>query len=258
MDGDHPAEHTEREDTWRRGGPAPDLSPGRPALELQDVSKTYRRGPISVPALRGVTLTVMPNRLVAIVGPSGSGKSTLLNLLGALDAPTGGRLLCDGRDIAGFSEAERTRFRAGNLGFVFQFFNLLPGLTAVQNIELAGAIAGARRRDASARAEELLGLVGLSKKADSPARQLSGGEMQRVAIARALVGNPRLILADEPTGNLDRHNAEEILKLLREHVVEGRSVIVVTHDQELARHYADEVVSLLDGRVVDTATYEQR
>ncbi len=223
--------------------------PQAPVLALEDVSKTYTRGRISVEALRGVTMTVEPNRLVAIVGPSGSGKSTLLNLLGALDVPTGGRLLFDGRDIVALSERERTRFRAGNVGFIFQFFNLLPGLTSVQNVELAGAIAGMKGRDLRASARTLLELVCLTEQADTQARDLSGGQMQRVAIARALINDPRLILADEPTGNLDRHNAEEILKLLRERAVDGRAVIVVTHDQSLAVRYADEVISLLDGRV---------
>ncbi|MEX0745834.1 MAG: ABC transporter ATP-binding protein [Phycisphaeraceae bacterium] len=220
-----------------------------PVLALQDVSKTYTRGRIIVEALCGVTMTVEPNRLVAIVGPSGSGKSTLLNLLGALDVPTGGRLLFDGRDIAALSEKERTRFRAGNVGFIFQFFNLLPGLTSIQNVELAGAIAGMGAKGLRASARALLDLVGLEEQADMLARDLSGGQMQRVAVARALINDPRLILADEPTGNLDRHNAEEILKLLRERAVDGRAVIVVTHDQSLAVRYADEVISLLDGRV---------
>jgi putative ABC transport system ATP-binding protein len=196
-------------------------------------------------------LEIRPGKLVAIVGPSGSGKSTLLNLIGALDVPSAGRLLFDGREIGGLSARERTRFRAANLGFIFQFFNLLPGLSARQNVELAAAIAAQDRETARSRAGELLELVGLGEKAEAPARNLSGGQMQRVAIARALVNEPRLILADEPTGNLDQRNAHAILELLRQQTAGERSVVLVTHDHDLAERYADEVVSLVDGRIAD-------
>jgi putative ABC transport system ATP-binding protein len=223
-----------------------------PVLQLDDVGKTYARDGTAVEALRGVTLSVEPNRLVAIVGPSGSGKSTLLNLLGTIDVPTRGGVRFDGRDVTQLGTAARARFRARNVGFVFQFFNLLPGLTAAQNVELAAAIAGGERGRSRIRARELLEQVGLGEQCDAPARRLSGGQMQRVAIARALVNDPRLVLADEPTGNLDRRNAELTLTLLREHAVGDRAVVMVTHDHELAERYADEVVTLVDGQVQGT------
>jgi ABC-type lipoprotein export system ATPase subunit len=219
-------------------------------LELRDVEKSYPQGGETVEVLHGVSLEIDAGRLIAIVGPSGSGKSTLLNLIGTLDAPSAGSLRFDRQEIGRLSQRERSRFRAANLGFVFQFFNLLPGLTARQNVELAAAIGGGEKGVARARAGELLEQVGLGKKAETPARNLSGGQMQRVAIARALVNRPRLILADEPTGNLDRQNAHAILELLRRQTAADRSVVMVTHDHDLAERYADEIVSLVDGRIV--------
>jgi ABC-type lipoprotein export system ATPase subunit len=223
-------------------------------FELQGVRKSFTLGGDSVEVLHGVSFTIDPGKLVAIVGPSGSGKSTLLNLLGTLDSPTAGQVVFDGRDVGGLSAAARARFRAENLGFVFQFFNLLPGLTSRQNVELAAAIAGQDRAKARARAEELLEAVGLGEQVDAPARNLSGGQMQRVAIARALVNGPRLILADEPTGNLDQRNAGQILELLRAQATGDRAVVMVTHDHELAELFADEIVSLVDGQVDEIAT----
>jgi len=218
-------------------------------LELHEIEKSYPQGGEMVEVLHGVSLEIEPGKLVAIVGPSGSGKSTLLNLIGTLDVPSGGSLRFDGREIGGLGQKERTRFRAANLGFIFQFFNLLPGLTARQNVELASAIAGREKHEARARAGELLDRVGLGEKTEVPARNLSGGQMQRVAIARALVNEPKLILADEPTGNLDQRNAHGILELLRQQTAEDRSVVMVTHDHDLADRYADQIVSLVDGRV---------
>ncbi len=220
-------------------------------LELRDICKSFPMGADVAEVLHGVTAEIRPGKLVAIVGPSGSGKSTLLNLIGTLDTPSSGRLLFDGREIGSLSPKDRTRFRAGNLGFIFQFFNLLPGLTARQNVELAAAIAGGDRGATRSRSAELLGRVGLAEKVEAPARKLSGGQMQRVAIARALVNEPRLILADEPTGNLDQRNAHEILELLRQQATGDRAVVLVTHDHELAERYADEIISLIDGRVAD-------
>jgi len=204
-----------------------------------------------VEVLHGVSLVLRPGKLVAIVGPSGSGKSTLLNLIGTLDVPSSGHLLFDGREIGTLSPKERARFRAQNLGFIFQFFNLLPGLSARQNVELAAAIAAQDRGQARLRTGELLERVGLGEKAEAPARNLSGGQMQRVAIARALVNEPKLILADEPTGNLDQQNAHGILELLRQQTADERSVVMVTHDHDLAERYADEIVSLVDGQIDD-------
>jgi putative ABC transport system ATP-binding protein len=218
-------------------------------LELREVDKSYPLGGEMVEVLHGVSLEIRPGRLVAIVGPSGSGKSTLLNLIGTLDTPSSGRLLFDGREIGRLSAAARADFRATNLGFVFQFFNLLPGLTARQNVELAAAIAGRDRRTSRRRAGALLEQVGLGERVDAPARNLSGGQMQRVAIARALINQPRLILADEPTGNLDQRNAAQILELLRAQATGERAVAIVTHDHELAERFADEIVSLVDGRI---------
>jgi len=220
-------------------------------LELREIDKSYPQGGEMVEVLHGVSLEIGPGKLVAIVGPSGSGKSTLLNLIGTLDVPSGGSLRFDGREIGSLGQKERARFRAANLGFIFQFFNLLPGLSARQNVELAAAIAETERSRARARAGELLERVGLGERADAPARNLSGGQMQRVAIARALVNEPRLILADEPTGNLDQQNAHAILELLRQQADEQRSVAMVTHDHDLAERYADQIISLVDGRVAD-------
>ncbi len=220
-------------------------------LELREVSKSFPLGGEMVEVLHAVSLEIRPGKLVAIVGPSGSGKSTLLNLIGTLDVPSAGRLLFDGREIGNLSPKERARFRAQNLGFIFQFFNLLPGLSARQNVELAAAIAAQDRGRARRRTGELLERVGLGEKAEAPARNLSGGQMQRVAIARALVNEPKLILADEPTGNLDQQNAHSILELLRQQTADERSVVMVTHDHELAERYADEIVSLVDGQIAE-------
>ncbi len=218
-------------------------------LELSQVSKSYPIGGDLVEVLHDVSLEIRPGRLVAIVGPSGSGKSTLLNLIGTLDTPSSGSLRFDGRDVGSLSPRARADFRAANLGFVFQFFNLLPGLTARQNVELSAAIAGRERGASRNRATELLELVGLGERVDAPARNLSGGQMQRVAIARALVNEPRLVLADEPTGNLDQRNAAQILELLREQATAERAVAIVTHDRELAERFADEIVTIVDGRL---------
>jgi ABC-type lipoprotein export system ATPase subunit len=220
-------------------------------LELRDVHKSFPLGGEMVEVLHGISLQIQPGKLVAIVGPSGSGKSTLLNLIGTLDVPSSGRLLFDGREIGGLSTKERAKFRAQNLGFIFQFFNLLPGLSARQNVELAASIAAQEREQARRRTGELLERVGLGEKAEAPARNLSGGQMQRVAIARALVNEPKLILADEPTGNLDQQNAHGILELLRQQAEDERSVVMVTHDHELAERYADEIVSIVDGEIAD-------
>jgi putative ABC transport system ATP-binding protein len=223
-------------------------------LELRGIGKSFTLGGDPVEVLHGVSFEIRPSKLVAIVGPSGSGKSTLLNLIGTLDSPSVGQVLFDRSDIGGLSAAARARFRAANLGFVFQFFNLLPGLTSCQNVELAAAIAGLDKATARARAEELLERVGLGDRIDAAARNLSGGQMQRVAIARALVNDPRLILADEPTGNLDQRNAGQILELLRAQATGDRAVVMVTHDHELAERFADEIVSLVDGRVAEIST----
>jgi putative ABC transport system ATP-binding protein len=218
-------------------------------LELQDVTKTYAHGPRVVHALQGVSLRVAGGEFVVLRGPSGSGKSTLLQLLGTLDVPTSGRVLVQGRDAGRLSDRQRALWRRDRVGFVFQFFNLLPTLTAVENVTLPLLLAGHPARPAQERARALLERVGVPHRAGHFPEQLSGGEMQRVAIARALVAEPDAVLCDEPTGNLDSAAGQEILALLRSLPVPGRrAVVLVTHDPHAAAH-GDRVVYLRDGRV---------
>jgi ABC-type lipoprotein export system ATPase subunit len=237
-------------------GPSGQASPGAdaPVISLVGVRKTYGVGSAAVEALKGIDFAVWPNRLTAIVGPSGSGKSTLLNLLGGLDTPDTGQIRFGHHDLTAMNEAERTRFRADHIGFVFQFLNLLPGLTCAQNAMLGGVIAGMAPRAAQGRAAELLEIVGLGDKVHSSARELSGGQMQRVAIARALMNDAPLLLADEPTGNLDERNAEEIIALLHDRAVDGRAVVLVTHNNDLADRYGDEVHIVRDGLILNGST----
>ncbi len=218
-------------------------------IELDRVSRTYGAEGAPVTALRDVSLVVEPGTFVSIVGASGSGKSTLLNLVGALDRPTSGRVLVAGRDVGALDDDARTLLRRDALGFVFQFFNLLPTLTAAENVALPAKLAGRVSRDAMARARALLKRVGLGPRADHRPSQLSGGEMQRVAIARALSLDPPVLLADEPTGNLDSATGREILTLLRGTATEGRTLVLVTHDPAVARQ-ADRVVTMADGTIV--------
>ena len=225
------------------GGPPPDVA------VLEEVSKSYALGAETVPALTGVSLALAAGETVALVGRSGSGKTTLLNLLGTLDRPTAGRIRIRGVDVQSLPEEELLRFRRETLGFVFQFFNLFPHLTALENAALPLWLAGRRGPEATARARLLLDQVGLGPKMLRPAGRLSGGEMQRVAIARALAAKPALVLADEPTGNLDRGNAEAVLALLRTLVhEEGAALVVATHSESVAS-IADRRVELLVGRV---------
>lgn len=238
----------------------PGREPGasRPVISLRGVRKIYGEGENAVEALKGVDFDVMPGQMTAIVGPSGSGKSTLLNLLGALDVPSSGQISFEGTDLAAMSAGERTKFRARNIGFIFQFLNLLPGLTCEQNVMLGGIIVGMDPRAARTRAGELLDLVGLSEMRRRPARKLSGGQMQRVAIARALINDPPLLLADEPTGNLDEENAEAITALLRDRAADGRAVVLVTHNDDLADRYADPVMVVRSGTISPRAKAELR
>jgi ABC-type lipoprotein export system ATPase subunit len=220
-------------------------------LEMQGVVKRYRRGDEDVLALAGVDLEVSAGELVALVGPSGSGKSTLLHLAGGLDLPDAGRVLVGGRDLAGLSVTERARARRRDIGFVFQFFHLLPTLTVAENVELPLLLD--RQRGRRARVDELLARVGIDHRAGHLPAELSGGEMQRAAIARALVAKPELLLADEPTGNLDSATGAEVLKLLAEVVAEvSTALVMVTHD-EAAAALADRVLHLRDGRLTDLA-----
>ena len=215
------------------------------AVEAGGLTKVYRQGETDVHALRGVDLTVERGSFVAVMGPSGSGKSTLLHLIGALDTPTSGSLAIGGRSLEGLDDRALTELRRDRIGFVFQFFNLLPTLSAQENVALPALIAGER---APARAAELLRLVGLSDRADHLPSQLSGGEQQRVSIARALLREPDLVLADEPTGNLDTKSGATVLELLRRVADEGQTVVVVTHAPSAAS-LADRVVFLRDGLV---------
>jgi putative ABC transport system ATP-binding protein len=218
-------------------------------MELIEVTKLYQQGRRVVQAVRGVNLRVGAGEFVSIMGPSGSGKSTLMHLMGALDTPTSGRALFDGRDLREMSDRQRSLLRRTRIGFVFQFFNLLPTLTAAENVAMPLLLGGASRRVALPKAEAALERVGLDHRADHFPEEMSGGEMQRVAVARALVTEPEAILCDEPTGNLDSVNAGEILRLLRRLPEVGRrSVIMVTHAPEAAA-VGDRIIHIADGLI---------
>ena len=217
-------------------------------VEAVDLKKTYMLGKVPVEALRGVNLKVETGDFVSILGPSGSGKSTMLNLIGALDKPTSGTLLIDGVDISKLNDNQLADLRR-RIGFVFQFFNLIPRLTAKDNVELSMSIAEVGRAERSKRAVELLETVGLKERVNHKPAELSGGQQQRVAIARALANNPKFLLLDEPTGNIDSKTAGEILTLIKKLNVEhGVSIIMVTHDQHLARE-AKRTVQMFDGQI---------
>lgn len=226
-------------------------------LQLNQLSKVYRNGQIEVPALTGINLTIKAGEMVAIMGPSGSGKSTFMNILGCLDQPTGGSYILNGRETAKLSQREQAVIRNHELGFVFQSFNLLPRLTALENVELpliyAGAPAERRRKDAY----EALVRVGLAHRVHHKPKELSGGQQQRVAIARSLVNQPRLILADEPTGNLDSKSSIEIMALFQELHREGITIILVTHEPDIAE-YAQRVIRFLDGEIVSDEAVQQK
>jgi putative ABC transport system ATP-binding protein len=220
------------------------------ALELRQVSKVYGSGPSEVTALSEVDLAVQRGELVAVMGPSGSGKSTLLTIAGSLEEPSSGQVLIDGVDLASVSRADRATMRRRSIGYVFQDFNLLPGLTAVENVTLPLELDGVRAREARGAALAALEALGVAEGADSYPDELSGGERQRVAIARAIVGERGLLLADEPTGALDSVNGEGVMRLLRAATRRGVAGVVVTHEAQLAS-WADRVVFLRDGHVVD-------
>ena len=216
-------------------------------MQLVDVTKTYQQGRRNVEAVRGVRLDIVPGEFVAIMGPSGSGKSTLMHLLGALDTPTTGQALFDGKDLARMSDGQRSLLRRTRIGFIFQFFNLLPTLRSTENVALPLLLDGKSRGPSIKKAEEALERVGMKHRADHYPEEMSGGEMQRVAIARALVSEPEVVLCDEPTGNLDSVNAREILALLQSLPEVGkRSVVMVTHDLAAGR-IGDRLVHISDG-----------
>jgi len=219
-------------------------------LKLENLSKAYTLGKRSVQALSSVNLQVNKSEFVAIMGPSGSGKTTLLNVLGCLDKPTGGKVLLDGVDIAKMPEKELYKIRRRKIGFVFQTFNLLPYLNARENVELPMECIGNSKSERSRRAKELLQLVNLSGREEHRPQRLSAGEQQRVAIARALANNPAIILADEPTGNLDAKNKREIVNLLASlNINQGTTIIIVTHDGQVAAH-TERVLLLKDGKII--------
>jgi putative ABC transport system ATP-binding protein len=221
-------------------------------LEAHQVKREYRLGAEVVRALDGVTVEIARGEFVAVLGTSGSGKSTLLNLFGGLDRPTAGEIRYAGRSLSPLSAREMARYRLRRVGMIFQSFNLIPSMTAQQNVALALAFAGISRLERASQAERLLARVGLEARAGHRPAELSGGEQQRVAIARAIANAPEVLLADEPTGNLDSARAAEVLALLDEmRRREGRTIILVTHDRELARAYADRTIRLRDGRLVE-------
>jgi putative ABC transport system ATP-binding protein len=222
----------------------------QPAIDVRDVTKTYDLGDVKVAALRGVSFAIMPGEYVAIMGPSGSGKSTLMNTLGCLDRPTTGTYRLDGIDVSTLSDDALAAIRLRKLGFVFQGFNLLARTSAVKNVGLPLFYAGLSTRKRNALAEQRLREVGLGDRFDHKPSELSGGQQQRVAIARALVNDPAVLLADEPTGNLDSETSEEIMGLFRELNAAGRTIIMVTHDEDVASH-AKRIVRVKDGRIVD-------
>jgi putative ABC transport system ATP-binding protein len=219
-----------------------------PIISIRDLRKTYHVGEVDVHALRGVDLDIQRGEFVSIVGPSGSGKSTLFHIVGGLTPPTSGSIHMDGRDLLGMTEAERTTLRKTTVGFVFQKYNLLPTLTARDNIEIARHIAG-QTGPLDPKFEEVLTLLGLSGRLRHKPRALSGGEQQRVAIARAIVNHPAILLADEPTGNLDTENSTAVLAILRDlNRRLGQTILMITHNPEAAA-YGDRIVRMRDGRI---------
>ena len=219
-----------------------------PIIAVDGLTKDYHLGSHTVHALLGVSVTIEPGEFVAVMGPSGSGKSTFMNLLGCLDTPTAGRYVVDGEDVAGLSPDALARIRNAKIGFVFQQFNLLPRTSALENVELPLLYAGVSARERRARARARLAAVALADRESHQPSQLSGGQQQRVAIARALVNNPAVILADEPTGNLDSRTSVEVLTLLQRLNREGLTIVLVTHEADIAA-YAGRILSFKDGRL---------
>jgi putative ABC transport system ATP-binding protein len=222
--------------------------PGPVVIEIENVTKEYKMGEEIVHALRGVSLNVRRNEYLAVMGPSGSGKSTMMNMLGCLDTPTTGKYLFTAKDVSSMSDDELADIRNREIGFVFQTFNLLPRSTTLANVELPLIYAGYSPSARREKATQVLHSVGLGERMSHKPNELSGGQRQRVAIARALVNNPSIILADEPTGNLDSRTGEEIMQLLEDLYTQGNTIIVVTHEEDIARH-ARRIVRLRDGLI---------
>lgn len=218
-------------------------------LELKGVSKIFQLDGVEVKALQNISFEVKRGEFLAIMGPSGSGKSTLMYLMGCLDSPTSGKISLEGKDISGLSEQELAKIRNKKIGFVFQMFNLLPRTSALANVELPLIYSGLTKKEREIKARQALSYLGLKERLTHFPSQLSGGEQQRVAIARALVTSPAMILADEPTGNVDSQSAREIMKIFKELNREGNTIVVVTHDKQVAK-YAKKIIKIHDGRII--------
>ncbi len=224
-------------------------------IEIKDVYKIYNPGENEVRALDGVNLTIDEGEFVAIIGQSGSGKSTLMNTLGLLDRPTSGEYFLSGRDVATLTDDEQSEIRNKQIGFIFQGFNLIPSLTAIDNVELPLVYRGMKREERNRLSTEALERVGLSKRLYHRPSQMSGGQQQRVAIARAVAAKPPVILADEPTGNLDSSSGREVMRILHELSDEGRTIILITHDNDIAKE-ANRVIRIQDGKIISDTTNE--
>ena len=226
-------------------------------IKLEDIQKSYFMCSQAIPVLKGITLDIRQNEYVALMGPSGSGKSTLMNILGCLDSPTGGRYVLNGKDVSKMLDDDLATVRNTEIGFVFQQFNLLPRLTAAENVALPLVYAGINKKDRIERAMEALKKVGLADRSHHKSNELSGGQIQRVAIARAVVNNPSLLLADEPTGNLDSKTSVEVMEIFAQIQSSGNTVVLVTHEEDIAA-YAHRVVRLRDGLIeTDTTKVKQ-
>ena len=226
-------------------------TPLEPIIRLDDVWKIYKMGDVEVPALRGMTLDIYPHEFVAIMGPSGSGKSTAMNMVGCLDVPTKGHIYLDGKDISKMNESDLAQIRGRKIGFIFQSFNLMQNLSALENVMLPMTFQGIPRAKREETAKKLLTLVGLENRMNHKPTELSGGQQQRVAIARSLSNNPDVILADEPTGNLDSKTGVEVMEMLKKlHEEEGKTIIMVTHDKNIGSN-ADRIAYLKDGMCCD-------
>jgi len=219
-------------------------------VNVKELEKTYKIGHVDVAAVRGISFQVSVGEFVSIMGPSGCGKSTLMHLIGCLDRPTAGAVILDGEDVSKFNDNELASVRNSKVGFVFQMFNLLPRLSAVENIELPLIYRGIEKEERARRAKEALNLVGLSDRAQHKPTELSGGQVQRVAIARAIVNKPSILLADEPTGNLDSKSGEEIMKIFQQLNMMGVTIIMVTHEADIAAFTKRKII-LKDGKIID-------